>query len=138
MLAEFKNKRYDYGMPIRPNLIQRVAVSRPAEALSAVRKIVLVLHGDRLSIPAVKTTDLSLVAGCCAGGRKTRRFSRNTCTPHVSRRISMGMTSCAIRRVRCCKCLGAAASAFVSRYRSSRKAREDQENRARRREAKEA
>jgi len=44
-----------------------VAVGRPVEALSAVEKTVLVLHGDRLSIPAVKTTEQGFMAGLSRG-----------------------------------------------------------------------
>jgi hypothetical protein len=40
-----------------------VAVSRAVEHLSAVRNTVLVLHGDRLSILDVKTTEQGLMAG---------------------------------------------------------------------------
>jgi signal transduction histidine kinase/ABC-type uncharacterized transport system substrate-binding protein len=43
------------------------AVGRPSETLSAVKKTVLVLHGDRLSIPAVKMTDQGLIAGLSRG-----------------------------------------------------------------------
>src|SRR5260370_30114634 len=43
------------------------AVGRPVEALSAVKKTVLVLHGDRLSIPAVKTTEQGLMTGLSRG-----------------------------------------------------------------------
>ena len=39
------------------------AVARPLEAPSTVRKTVLVLHGDQLSILAVKTTEQGLMAG---------------------------------------------------------------------------
>src|SRR5258708_24683548 len=39
------------------------AVGRPLEALSAVKRTVLVLYGDRLSIPAMKTTEQGLMAG---------------------------------------------------------------------------
>ena len=44
-----------------------VAVSRAVEHLSAVRKTVLVLHGDRLSILDVKTTEQGLMAGLSHG-----------------------------------------------------------------------
>src|SRR5438105_1259059 len=67
-------------MLILPNRIRRLAffavfcvawfnaaVGRPSETLSAVKKIVLVLHGDRLSIPAVKMTDQGLMAGLSRG-----------------------------------------------------------------------
>jgi hypothetical protein len=63
-------------MPILLNRIQRLAccavfcvawfnaaVGSPVETLSAVRKTVLVLHGDQLSIRAVKTTEQGLMAG---------------------------------------------------------------------------
>jgi ABC-type uncharacterized transport system substrate-binding protein len=39
----------------------------PVEALSALKKTVLVLYGDRLSIPAVKTTEQGLMAGLSRG-----------------------------------------------------------------------
>jgi hypothetical protein len=35
-----------------------VVVGGPLETISSLKKTVLVLHGDRLSIPAVKTTNL--------------------------------------------------------------------------------
>jgi hypothetical protein len=63
-------------MPILPNRIRwlaffavfcvawfNAAVGRPAETLSALKRTVLVLHGDRLSIPAVKITEQGLTAG---------------------------------------------------------------------------
>lgn len=40
---------------------------RQAGRSSAVKKTVLVLHGDRLSIPAVKTTEQGLMAGLSRG-----------------------------------------------------------------------
>src|SRR5258708_6035364 len=43
------------------------AVGRPLEALSAVKRTVLVLYGDRLSIPAMKTTEQGLMAGLSRG-----------------------------------------------------------------------
>src|SRR5258707_4107809 len=39
------------------------AISGRLEASSALKKTVLVLYGDRLSIPAMKTTDQGLIAG---------------------------------------------------------------------------
>src|SRR5271166_5910832 len=67
-------------MLILPNQIQRLAfcamfcvawfnaaVGRPAEALSAAKKTVLVLHGDRLAIPAVKATDQGLMTALSRG-----------------------------------------------------------------------
>jgi hypothetical protein len=67
-LVDLKREGYTCEMLILPNRIRRLAffavfcvawfnaaVGRPVEALSAVKKTVLVLHGDRLSIPAVKT-----------------------------------------------------------------------------------
>jgi PAS domain S-box-containing protein len=44
-----------------------VAVGRPVEALSAVKKTVLVLYGERLSIPAMRTTEQGLMAGLSRG-----------------------------------------------------------------------
>jgi hypothetical protein len=72
------------------------AVGMPIEALGDVKKTVLVLHGDRSSIPAVKTTEQGLMAACRVGSRKTWKFSRNTSTSRVSRRPSMGTISCVI------------------------------------------
>jgi hypothetical protein len=43
------------------------ADGRPVEALSAPRKTVLVLHGDRLAIPAVKATDQGLMTALSRG-----------------------------------------------------------------------
>jgi hypothetical protein len=75
-LADLKREGYTCEMPMLVNRIRRlafctvfcvawfnVAVGRPGEALGAVRKTVLVLHGNRLSIPAVKTTDQGLMDG---------------------------------------------------------------------------
>jgi hypothetical protein len=45
------------------------AVGRPSETLNAVKKTVLVLYGDRLSIPAVKMTEQGLMAGLSRGQR---------------------------------------------------------------------
>jgi hypothetical protein len=79
-LADQKREGYTCEMAILPNRIQRlaffavfcvawfnVAVGGPAEGLSALRKTVLVLYGDRLSIPAVKTTDQGLMADLSPG-----------------------------------------------------------------------
>jgi hypothetical protein len=67
-------------MLIQANRIQRLACfalfcvgwfstadGGPAETLNAVKKTVLVLVGDRLSIPAVKMTDQGLMAGLSRG-----------------------------------------------------------------------
>ncbi len=43
------------------------AVSMPAEVLSALKKTVLVLHGERLSIPAMRTMEEGLMAGLSHG-----------------------------------------------------------------------
>jgi hypothetical protein len=43
------------------------AVSMPAEALSTRKKTVLVLHGERLSILAMRTTEQGLMAGLSHG-----------------------------------------------------------------------
>jgi hypothetical protein len=43
------------------------AVGMPVEALSSVKKTVLLLCGDRLSIPAGKTTEQVLMAGLSRG-----------------------------------------------------------------------
>jgi PAS domain S-box-containing protein len=43
------------------------AIGRPLEALGAVKRTVLVLYGDRLSIPAMKTTEQGLMAGLSRG-----------------------------------------------------------------------
>jgi hypothetical protein len=95
-------------MLILPNRIRRLAffavfcvawfnaaVGRPVEALSAVKKTVLVLYGDRLSIPAVKTTEQGLMAGL-SRGQPEEEFSRNTSISRVSRRLSMGTISSVI------------------------------------------
>jgi hypothetical protein len=79
-LAELKREGYTCDMLILSNRIQRltffavfsvgwfnVALSRADEALSGVKKAVLVLHGDRLSIPAVKATDQGLMAALSRG-----------------------------------------------------------------------
>jgi hypothetical protein len=79
-LADLKREGYTCEMLILPNRIRRLAffavfcvawfnaaVGRPVEALSAVKKTVLVLHGDRLSILAVKTTEQGLMAGPSRG-----------------------------------------------------------------------
>src|SRR6266478_1507575 len=71
-----ETRRIPPGMPILLNRIRLLAVipvfcvgwlnaaiGRPAEALSTERKTVLVLHGDQLSILAVKTTEQGLMAG---------------------------------------------------------------------------
>jgi signal transduction histidine kinase len=83
-LADLK-KRIHLQMLILPNRIQRLAFlvmyyitllcvtwfnaanGRAVEALNAVKKTVLVLVGDRLSIPAVKMTDQGLMAGLSRG-----------------------------------------------------------------------
>jgi len=58
-------------MPILLNQIRLLAFSAvwfnaaigvPAEALSAVKKTVVVLHGERLSIPAMRTAEQGLMA----------------------------------------------------------------------------
>ncbi len=79
-LAELKREGYTCDMLILSNRIQRltffavfsvgwfnVAFSRADDALSGVKKAVLVLHGDRLSIPAVKATDQGLMAALSRG-----------------------------------------------------------------------
>jgi hypothetical protein len=43
------------------------AVSMPAEVLSALKKTVLVLHGERLSIPAMRTMEEGLMASLSHG-----------------------------------------------------------------------
>jgi len=48
-----------------------VVVGGPLEAISSLKKTVPVLHGDRLSIPAVKTTErgLMILAAASAAGQ---------------------------------------------------------------------
>jgi hypothetical protein len=60
-------------------------VGGPAEALSGVKKTVLVLRGDRLSIPAVKTLGASFDGWPVrVGSQKTCKFSWNTSISLVS------------------------------------------------------
>ena len=79
-LADLKREGHTCEIPIMLNRIRRlaffalfcigwfnVAVGRPVEALSGVKKTVLVLHGDRPSIPAVNTTEQGLMAGLARG-----------------------------------------------------------------------
>jgi hypothetical protein len=67
-------------MVILPNRIQRLAffavfclawfnitVGRPIETLSSLKKIVLVLYSNPLSIPAIRTTEQGLMAGLSRG-----------------------------------------------------------------------
>ena len=75
-------------MNILPNGIRRLAlfagfcvawlnvpVLRPVEALSAEKKTVLVLYGDRLSIPAVKMIEQGLTASLLRGQPEVETFS---------------------------------------------------------------
>lgn len=73
-----------------------VPVLRPVEALSAEKKTVLVLYGDRLSIPAVKMIEQGLTASLFYVGSRRLRLSQNTLISHVSRWLSMGTMSCVI------------------------------------------
>ena len=79
-LADLKREGYTCDLLILLNRMRRLAffavfcvawfnaaVGRPVEALGAVKKTVLVLHGDRLSIPVVKTTEQGLMAGLSRG-----------------------------------------------------------------------
>jgi hypothetical protein len=69
-LADLKREGYTCEMPILPNRIRRLpffavfcvawfdaAVGRPVEALSGLKRTVLVLYAGRLSVPAVKMTE---------------------------------------------------------------------------------
>ena len=74
-----------------------VAISRSVKALGGVKKTVLVLHGDRLSIPAMKVTDQGLMAGLSRGQpEELGNYSRNISTSRVFRRLSMGTILCVI------------------------------------------
>ena len=70
-------------MLILPNRIQRlaffavfsvawcnVAVGRPVEALTAVKKTVLLLYGERLSISVMRMKEQGLMAGLSRGARE--------------------------------------------------------------------
>jgi hypothetical protein len=70
-------------------------VGAPAEALSGPKKTVLVLYGERLSIPAMRLTEAGLTA-CRVRTGGIWKFSPNTLTSHVSQLLSMATILCVI------------------------------------------